>query len=79
MDIVLRFEPEKGDNDYLLGDIDLGNLAYPQAQEGLDSHKHLDTARKVDIVDKHLLEAVNILVDQDEEDVDEEPRLEVDG
>jgi hypothetical protein len=64
VDIVLKFDLAMGDNDYLLlGDIDLGNPEH-QAQDSLDSHKHLDAVRKVNIVDKRLLEAVNILVDQ---------------
>jgi len=72
VDIVPKIDLAMGDNDYpLLGDIDLGNLEH-QAQDSLDS---LDTVRKVNIVDKRLLEAVNILVDQDEENVDEEPCL----
>lgn len=79
-----EFDPVKG-NDYLLGDMDLGNPEH-QAQDSLDNHKHSDTVdnseavRRVNIVDKHLLEVVNMLVDQEEEeDVDKEPRLEVGG
>ena len=66
-------------------DIDLGNLEY-QAQDSLGNHKHSDTVHKsaavhrVDIVDKHLLEVVDMLVDQEEdEDEDKELRLEVRG
>lgn len=83
--IVLEIDPAKEENDYLLEDIDLGNLEH-QAQDSLDNHKHPDTVdnsaavRRVNIVDKHLPEVVNMLVDQDqEEEEDEEPRLEVRG
>lgn len=80
--IVLEMDPAKGKN---VEDIDLGNLEY-RAQDSLDNHKHSGTVdnsaavRRVDIVDKHLLEVVNMLVDQEEEeDEDKEPRLEVRG
>jgi hypothetical protein len=77
---VLEMDPAKGET---VKDIDLGNLEY-QVQDSLDNHKDSDTAdnsvavRRVDIVDKHLLEVVNMLVDQEvDEDGDKEPRLEV--
>ena len=76
--IVLEIDLEKGGNDYLLEDIDLGNLEH-QVQ---DNHKHSDTvdnsAALRRVADKHLLEVMNKLVDQEEED-DEKHRLDVRG
>jgi hypothetical protein len=93
--IVLEIDPEKGetDSDCMSEDIDLGNLEH-QPQDSLANRKHSDTVDnpaavdRVNIVDKHLLEVADMLVDQekdegekDDDEENEEPRhgLEVRG
>lgn len=67
--IVLEFveiDPEKGETDYWLEVVDLGNLEH-QSQESFENHKHPDT------VDR----AVRWLNMVDKREEDEKPRLEV--
>lgn len=67
--IALEFveiDPEKGETDYWLEVVDLGNLEH-QSQENFENHKHPDT------VDR----AVRWLNMVDKREEDEKPRLEV--
>lgn len=85
--IVRNIDLAKGEEiDYPLEDIDLGNPEHQAQDNSLDNHKQSGAAdnpaegRRVNIVDKHLLEVVNMLVDQQEDkDGDEESRFEVRG